>query len=117
MAEYLLNKEDSGMRIIAISDKEGIIRDYFNGIVIDKIGTIKVGGVSLHPNEIGHFLAQAVMYFNDALKEITGKKGSALEEYSKNLFTDPRLTSYRQTLLEIIVKDERENPIIDTSKR
>ena len=106
------------MRIIAITNVPGIITHYFDGMVIDGKGTVRVGETEVHPMEVNHALAQMVTAVNDAVALIFHTKDPRkIEEEAGQIFYAPEYLSTRQQIFGEVVTAIRVSPDIQTTKR
>ncbi len=127
-----MQNPDHETRIIAIGDKEKLLGDLFGGITVNANGSVRVGEVDIHPQEIGPALSRAVMAMNDYVEEESGlprkgdramfltqtadgskkRKMTDLERLTNWLYTSEDTFDIRVRLLGAIVKDLRQHPTL-----
>lgn len=124
-----MKNQDNELRIIAIADKEGILANLFGGLTVNKKGSIRIGKIDIHPNEMGPALARAVQILNDYVEgqenrslppnramfltfspEPLQRKQSDKEQLTSWLYASPETLDVRTELLEKIVTQMRQSP-------
>ncbi len=125
------NPSDEGTRIIAVSNAPKLLGELFDGVSINANGSIRVGSVDVHPNEMGPALAEFTRYVNDSLEKLDDKPlnpnrsmvlytfngpqkeklDTEFETFTNWIYTAKENVGMRITILEEIIKLMRTSKI------